>query len=177
MPKINNTSPIAVINHFSSEGRRHDSGMLLDSGLLQVLEQNAFSTTNEPMCLYGDPAYPLRVHLQAPFREAILTDQMKLFNASMSATRISVEWLFGDIINYFKFLDFKKNLIIWMSSIGKMYVVSAILRNALTCLYGNQTSDYFNLEPPTLEEFLFKSDNINTNLNSHVQQLYKTTAN
>ena len=24
--------------------------------------------------------------------------------------RISVEWLFGDVINYFKFFDFKKNL-------------------------------------------------------------------
>ena len=28
-----------------------------------------------------------------------------------------------------------------------------ILRNALTCLYGNQTSEYFQLEPPTLEEY------------------------
>ena len=78
---------------------------------------------------------------------------MKLFNASMSACRISVEWLFGDVINYFKFLDYKKNLKIGMSSVGKMYVVCAILRNALTCLYGNQTSEYFQLEPPTLEEY------------------------
>lgn len=127
--------------------------MLADSGLLQVLEQHAFSTTNQPMCIYGDPAYPLRLHLQAPFREAILTDQMRLFNASMSATRVSVEWLFGDIVNYFKFLDFKKNLKIGMSSVGKMYVVCALIRNALTCLYGNQTSKYFDLAPPTLQEY------------------------
>ena len=46
------------------EGIRHDSGMLADSGLLRDLEQHAFSTTREPMALYGDPAYPLRVHLQ-----------------------------------------------------------------------------------------------------------------
>ena len=37
----------------------------------------------------------------------------------MSQVRVSVEWLFGDIVNYFKFLDFKKNLKIGMSSIGK----------------------------------------------------------
>ena len=62
------------------------------------------------MCLYGDPAYPLRIHLQAPFRVGILTRQMKIFKQKMSAVRATVEWLFADIINYFKFLDFKKNL-------------------------------------------------------------------
>ena len=84
-----------------SEGKRHDSGMLADPGLLQDLGQHAFSTLNEPMSLYGDPAYPHRVHLQRPFREVVMTDEMKLFNASMSASRIAVEWLFGDVINYF----------------------------------------------------------------------------
>jgi len=42
--------------------------------------------------------------------EAVLTDDMKLFNASVSASRISVEWLVGDAIKYFEFLDYKKNL-------------------------------------------------------------------
>ena len=79
---------------------------------------------------------------------------MKAYNASMSAVRSSVEWLFGDIINYFKSLDLKKNLKIGLSSVGKMYIVSALLQNALTCLYGNQTSSFFDLEPPTLEEYL-----------------------
>ena len=34
--------------------------MLAESRLLQSLEVAAFSTTGQPMCLYGDPAYPLR---------------------------------------------------------------------------------------------------------------------
>ena len=127
--------------------------MLVDSGLLDSLQQHAYSTTNQPLCIYGDPAYPLRVHLQAPFRHAVITPQMQAFNTSMSAVRVSVEWLFGDVINYFKFIDFKKNLNIGLSSVGKMYIVCAILRNALTCLYKNQTSYYFNLDPPTLHEY------------------------
>lgn len=93
------------------------------------------------------------VHLQASHRNAILTPQMQQYNASMSAVRTSVEWLFGDVINYFKFLDYKKNLKIGLSSIGQMYIVCAILRNALTCLYGNQTADYFGMEPPTIQEY------------------------
>ena len=47
--------------------------------------------TGQDMCLYGDPAYPLRVHLQAPFRDARLTPGMEAFNLSMSRVRTSVE--------------------------------------------------------------------------------------
>lgn len=133
----------------------HDAGMLMESHLLQELENSAFSRTGEGLCLYGDPAYPLRIHLQAPFRHAALTPQMQLFNSSMSAVRTSVEWLFGDILNYFKFLDFKKNVKIGLTPVGKMFTVCAILRNALTCLYGNQTSNVFNFDPPTLQEYFF----------------------
>ena len=84
------------------EGRRHDSAMLADSGLLDDLEQHAFSITRELMALYGDPAYPLRVHLQVPYRGAGITPQMELYNKAMSSVRMSVEWLFGDIVYYFK---------------------------------------------------------------------------
>ena len=127
--------------------------MLADSGLLDDLQRCAFSRTGQPMCLYGDPAYLLRVHLQTPFRNAVLAPHIQDFNTSMSVVRVSVEWLFGEIINYFKFMDFKKNLKINLSSVGKMYIVSAILRNALTCLYGNSTSDFYQLDPPTLQEY------------------------
>ena len=97
--------------------------MLADSGLLHDLELQAFSTTREPMALYGDPAYPLRVHLQVPYRGAAITPQMEMYNKAISVVRMSVEWLFGNIINYFKSLDFKKNLKISLSAVGKMYIV------------------------------------------------------
>ena len=127
--------------------------MLAESSLLQDLENQAFSPTGEPMCIYGDPAYPLRLHLQAPFREVQLTPEMVAYNKSMSRVRVAVEWIFGDIVNYFKFMDFKKNLKIGLSQVGKMYIVAAILRNALTCLYGNETSQFFELDPPGLHEY------------------------
>ena len=94
----------------SSEGKRHDAAMLADSDLLTALEQYAVSPTGQAMCIYGDPAYPLSVNLMAPFRGAAPTAQMEAFNKSMSNVRTSVEWLFGDIVEYFKFMDFKKNL-------------------------------------------------------------------
>ena len=60
---------------------------------------------------------------------------MIAFNQSMNTVRESVEWLFNDIVNYFKFMDFKKNLKISLIIVGKMYVICAIL----TWLYPNQT--------------------------------------
>ena len=42
--------------------------MLADSGLLNDMGSLAFSLAGQPMCVYGDPAYPLRIHLQAPYR-------------------------------------------------------------------------------------------------------------
>ena len=78
---------------------------------------------------------------------------MEDYNKAMSEVRVSVEWLFGDIINSFKFLDFKKNLKIGLSSVGKMYIVCALLRNAITCLYGIRRLSFSTIKPPTLEEY------------------------
>lgn len=135
------------------EGRRHDAGMLRMSGLLTELNRHAHSPTGRPLCIYGDPAYPLRIHLQAPYRNAQITAEQQIFNSSMSTVRTAVEWVFGDISTYFALLDFKRNLKIGLSPVGKLYSISALLRNALTCLYGNTTSTFFNLDPPTIEEY------------------------
>ena len=135
------------------EGRHHDCYLLRESHLLQTLEQYAFDSNGAALCLYGDPAYPLRVHLQAPFKEPRLQPIQQEFNTRMSRTRVTVEWLFGDISSWFAFLDFKKNLKLNLSAVGKMYLVCALLTNARTCLYGNLTSDYFGCEPPILEEY------------------------
>ena len=107
-----------------TEGKRHDSGMLRMSGLLDQLQQFSHSLARQPLCIYGDPAYPLRIHLQAPYKAAHLTQDQEAFNSSMSDVRSAVEWVFGDILSYFAFLDFKENLKIGLSPIGTMNSVA-----------------------------------------------------
>ena len=116
------------------------------------LQQYARATQGRLLCMYGDPAYQINVHLQSPFRNVPLTADQKAYKA-MSQVRVSVEWLFGDIVNWFKFLDLKKNLKIYLSAIGKMYLTCALLTNAITCLCGDFTSSYFDCQPPTLEYY------------------------
>ena len=100
------------------EGSKHDSGILAMSGLLNQLEQHSFTPDGQPLSIYGDPAYPHRVFLQCPFaRRPDLTVQEQAFKKSMSRVRVSVEWVFEDIVNYFKFTDFKKDLKIFLSAV------------------------------------------------------------
>ena len=68
----------------------------------------------------------------------------------MSKVRVEVEWIFADVINYFKFLDFKKNLKVGLRAVGEMYLCCAMILNAHTCLYGSTTSTYFGVGKPIL---------------------------
>ena len=71
------------------EGRRHDSAMLVDSGLLQELSQYSFALDGISLCVYGDPAYPLRVHIQGPFKGVNLASAEQQFNKAMSFGRMA----------------------------------------------------------------------------------------
>ena len=149
------STPTGMIAHLYGpiEGRRHDSAMLALSGLMNQLNQFSYDQNGNVLCVYGDPAYPLRRHLQAHFGGAHLTAQEKAYNTGMSRVRVSVEWVFGDVLNKFKFNDFKKNLKVGRSPIGKIYKISALLTNAHTSLYSSITENFFDLQPPTLEEY------------------------
>ena len=102
---------------------------------------------------HTDPAYPLRPRLQGPFKGAHMTPIQQQWNKAMSAARVSVEWIFGDIVNYFKFLDFRKNLKIKLSAVGKMYIVCVLLQNASSCCYGSTTARYSNICPPNIDDY------------------------
>lgn len=123
-------TPNGLIAHLFGpiEGRRNDAFLLVASGLSDQLRH--FDQTNgQPYVIYGDPAYGIAGNISAPFRGAQLTPQEHEFNKSMSNVRISVEWAFGKLSQYFAFLDFKNNKVL-LQPVGKYYLVAAIY----TCL-------------------------------------------
>lgn len=142
-----------VCNLFGSvSGRRHDGHLLAKSRLLQTLE-NRFNGYVDPPFLYGDSGYPLRKFLITPFKGTLNRNE-RIVNKQMSSLRIAAEWGFSKILTLFPFIDFKKNLKVCNEKVAKFYKVSAILSNCHTCVYGSQVCDYFELNPPTLEEYL-----------------------
>ena len=58
----------------------------------------------------------------------------------MTSVRVSVEWMFGSICNYFALIDMKKQQEINLSAFRKIYIVFSLLQNAHTCLYGHIVS-------------------------------------
>jgi hypothetical protein len=72
----------------------------------------------------------------------------------MSSVRETVEWGFKEISCFWKYGELKSLQKIYLSPIGKMYVVSVFLQNLRTTFYGNQTAEFFEIIPMNLEEYL-----------------------
>lgn len=136
-------------------GHRHDAGIFRDSQLYEELDQYT-RFEDRRYVIFGDKGYSLRELLIRPYTEIQMIGhpERQNFNAIMSQLRIAVEWGFNKIIKEFAFLDLKKNQKLLLQEIGTMYSTCTILANCHTCLYGSQTSSYFNLQPPGLEEYL-----------------------
>ena len=81
--------------------------MLRESNLLGELSQFKRFKNGSQLCIYRDPAYPLRMHLQGPLRRDLnLTPEEAAYDRAMSYARAAVEWVFGDIQNNFAFLEY-----------------------------------------------------------------------
>ena len=89
------------------------------------------------------------------FNVAQLTKEQVDFNSSMSKVRVTADWMFAEVINNSKFIDFQKNLKTGLSCVGKFCRVIAILTNAHTCLYKNNVSQYFAIDPPMRNKTMY----------------------
>lgn len=150
-------TPDGLVAHLHGpvEGRRHDAGILRESGLLHQLANNLPQPPHGiTYRVYGDAAYPLRPQLIAPFKGDNLPAEHHAFNREMSSVRMSVEWGFQKVVSQFAFLNFAANLKVLLQPIGAYYVTGTILTNCHTCLKRSETSHYFNVQPPTVDEYL-----------------------
>ncbi|KAF8986977.1 hypothetical protein BDQ17DRAFT_1259033 [Cyathus striatus] len=148
--------------HGPEVGRHNDNYLLAQSGLLPWAAQYAVRpmiNENTPpedrfLQVFGDPAYGNSHQIISPY--AGLTPRMeqeKEWNLVMASLRIEVEHGFGNTLRLFPFLNAWWKHQIYSSPLGIYYHVGILLTNAQNCLHPNQTSQYFNCEPPVLEEY------------------------
>ena len=148
--------PCGIIGHLFGpfEGRRHDATMLYMSDILQQMRQHLpYHGVIPDYVLFGDKGYPIEAEVISPFR-GNLSQVERDFNQRMSLARICVEWGFAGVCSQWQLPNSWLRLRINLVPIGQYYVVAALLFNCMACLYGNQTSQYFNVQPPTLAEYL-----------------------
>lgn len=74
---------------------------------------------------------------------------------SFSRVRVSVEWLFGEVVSLFPYLDRRSAQKIGLTIPGTMYLAASILALCRTALYRDKISAYFDLKPPSFEEIFF----------------------
>ncbi|KAF0743929.1 hypothetical protein Ae201684_001571 [Aphanomyces euteiches] len=135
------------------EGRRHDSTVLAKS---EVLKEFQADQAFQNAVVYGDPAYSCSAFVVCPFSNPRPGSCEAKFNARMSSVRESVEWGFGRIKVLWPFIDFDKKQKALEAPIGKIFNIAVLLSNCHCCLQplGNQISMYFDLAPPTLNDYL-----------------------
>jgi nuclease HARBI1 len=135
------------------EGCRHDSSMLRHSKLIAFFESHT-SIFNGKF-IYGDPAYGVTDWTLSGYKGYLDDEKRKQFNKLMSSVREAVEWNFGLLKALWKFIDFKKQHKILLSPVARIILVAMLLTNCHTCYHeGNQISMYFDLKPPSLEQYL-----------------------
>ncbi|KAF7331266.1 DDE Tnp4 domain-containing protein [Mycena kentingensis (nom. inval.)] len=143
------------------EGRRNDNALLHESGLEQLHYQHALrpgadarTALNERYYqVFGDPAYGVRPWLLSGYPRLDLSREEHEWNVLMAEWRIEVEHGFADVVRLWPFTNAWWKHRIWSSPVGCYYRVAVLLTNASNCLRPNQTSQYFNCQPPVLEEY------------------------
>lgn len=149
-------TPDGLITHLYGpvEGRRHDAGILADSGLLPSLQQHMRGPGGQAYALYGDSAYPFSPFLQKGYQGAALTPQQAEFNDKFSRVRTAVEWAFGEVTSSWAFLDMKRQQKLLLQPVGLYYKAACLLSNCENIVrQGNKCSKFFKLKPPSLEEY------------------------
>ena len=147
-------SPSGMVAHLFGpiDGRRHDSFMLTESGILPLL------TGLLHYLVYADSAYPITPNLLGPIArvEAPPGSVAARLNEIMAIPRtVTSEWLYGIVTNTFQTLDFKRWQRQWCTAPALQYFAAVFLTNCRTCLEGgNQISRFFQCSPPDLGDYL-----------------------
>jgi hypothetical protein len=149
--------PNGIIEFLSGPlpARRHDSYALQRGNFVNILREflGVNGIVDSEFKALADSAVA-RTNVMLRMHKGNLPPALAAENSAMSSVRVSVEWTFGKVISLFSFLDYRKNLKLYLSPIGDWYKLGALLTNCHTCLYGSQTGTFFHISAPTLEWYL-----------------------
>ena len=105
--------------------------------------------------MLGNSAYPNTDVMVSIYKGQNLPPASVAFNSVMCPIRTCVEWGYEKIVRFWAFLGLKKQMKIQKSAIVPMWHLAIFLTNCLTCAKGgNQISKYFEVTPPSLDEYI-----------------------
>jgi len=136
-------------------GSQHDSSQAEAIQIGQLLSTHC-SFPDRDFLLYADSGFAIGQNMITPFRRGRnQTEGEAAWNREMSRHRITVEWGIGRIKNLFQMMTNKNNLKCLMSPVAVYWFNSVFFTNIHTCINRmNEVSDYFDIETPTLEQYI-----------------------
>ena len=153
------STPDGLVVDFTSAypGYHNDAYIFHDTDLVDTLRRltRPLDRTYAILC---DSAYPHSDVVYKPFprprNRALFTPEHRAFNKCLSSIREGVEWAFGDIKQHWQYLDYSRYMRAGGSNVSVWFSVGALLTNCRTCLYPGLNSQYFDCDPPELEDYL-----------------------
>jgi hypothetical protein len=142
---------------FVASLRQNDNALVNMSGLnnylVGLLEHHRLANGAFPS-LYGDGIFARLPTIMPRFRNVSTIERLRFINLGMSTLRETVEHLFGFHFNLFKALhDFLRlRLLSTGQQSVQLVIVSFFVWNCYQTIY--KSSMFFNLRPPTLEDYL-----------------------
>ena len=137
-------------------GSRHDSFLLRESGILDIMEELC-NKLGKDYVLFGDSAYPRARFIWAMYKDAgasAMPAWQAAFNADMSPERVGVEWGFGKVVMLWPFLDVRHKMKVLQMSAQTYIEVAFVLTNMHTCIYGSAISNKYGLGRPSLDAYM-----------------------
>ena len=135
--------------------KTHDARLLRESQLVEQLQTvMPEDGTNQVFALYGDLAYAQNAYVLGGFRNVVPNSDEAAYNRLLSSVCITVEWGFAELVEQWKFLDFRSAMKIFQCPVAQYYINAAFLSNIRNCLLGNKTQQYFNAQQLTIDEYL-----------------------
>jgi hypothetical protein len=152
------TTPDGMFLHLCGPwpGSRHDEFLLAQSNVVEYITSLPRREVDGAMyVIYADQGYSQQVGIETPFFDGSVNPAHEAFNQCMASARITIEWSFGAIVQQWASTAFSHSQqLLSNRKVGQLYIVAAFLHNLLNTFNRNQTSQYFNVAPPTLESYM-----------------------
>lgn len=72
----------------------------------------------------------------------------------MSPLKNFVKWEFGKVVELFEYLKYEPYGNMLVSRQALFYTVATLMKNIHICVNAGQSSNYFDVGPPTLDEYM-----------------------